>query len=106
LIDLKELLQWVSTVIAICAFISPIVYKFYKLLRSISSRLENLENWNSSQQTDIDTGLLEKEVLLRGVLACLNGLKQQGCNGPVTEGIENIETFLFEQAHTGKSKMP
>lgn len=37
-----------------------------------------------------------------GVLACLKGLKEQGCNGPVTEAINKIEKHLNQKAHDQK----
>lgn len=33
------------------------------------------------------------------MLACLKGLKEQGCNGPVTEAIGKIEKHLNQKAH-------
>lgn len=41
----------------------------------------------------------EQALLTMGVLACLKGLKEQGCNGPVTDAINKIEAHLLEQAH-------
>lgn len=41
----------------------------------------------------------EQTVLTYGVLACLKGLKEQGCNGPVTEAINRIEKHLNQKAH-------
>ena len=41
----------------------------------------------------------EQSLLTYGVLACLKGLKEQGCNGPVTEAIGKIEKHLNQQAH-------
>ena len=42
----------------------------------------------------------EEQVLLTyGVLACLKGLKEQGCNGPVTDAIDRIEKYLNKKAH-------
>ena len=32
----------------------------------------------------------EQALLTYGILACLKGLKEQGCNGPVTEAIRKI----------------
>ena len=43
----------------------------------------------------------EQELLTEGILACLKGLKEQGCNGPVSEAIQKIETHLNEKAHGG-----
>lgn len=33
------------------------------------------------------------------ILACLKGLAEQGCNGPVHEGIERMEKHLNTKAH-------
>lgn len=44
----------------------------------------------------------EQALLTYGVLACLKGLKEQGCNGPVTEAINKIEKHLNEKAHSPK----
>lgn len=41
----------------------------------------------------------EQTILTYGVLACLKGLKEQGCNGPVTEAIDKIEKHLNQKAH-------
>ena len=41
----------------------------------------------------------EQSILTKGVLACLKGLKEQGCNGPVTEAIQDIEEYVNKQAH-------
>ena len=44
----------------------------------------------------------EQAILTYGVLACLKGLKEQGCDGPVTEAIQKIEKHLNERAHEPK----
>jgi hypothetical protein len=42
----------------------------------------------------------EQCLLTYGILACLKGLKENGCNGPVTEAIDKIEKHLNQQAHS------
>ena len=42
----------------------------------------------------------EQQLLTYGVLACLKGLKEQGCDGSVTDAIDRIEKHLNEKAHT------
>ena len=42
---------------------------------------------------------VEQTILTQGVLACLKGLKEQGCDGPVTHAIIEIEKYLNKQAH-------
>lgn len=45
-------------------------------------------------------GINEEQTLLTyGVLACLKGLKEQGCNGPVAEAINKIEKYINQRAH-------
>ena len=44
----------------------------------------------------------EQAILTYGVLAGLKGLKEQGCDGPVTEAIQKIEKHLNERAHEPK----
>jgi len=51
------------------------------------------------QDKDIKAIKEEQTILTQGILACLMGLKEQGCNGPVTEAIDKIETYLNEKAH-------
>lgn len=51
------------------------------------------------QDEDIKGIKEELTVLTYGVLACLKGLKEQGCNGAVTEAINNTEKFLNKKAH-------
>lgn len=71
-------------VTAICAFV-------YKIIK-----------WVQKQDSDSKAikSLREEQCLLTyGVLACLKGLKEQGCNGPVTEAIGKIEKHLNQAAH-------
>ena len=51
------------------------------------------------QDKDIKAIKEEQTILTQGVLACLKGLKEQGCDGPVTLAIKQIETHLNKQAH-------
>ena len=51
------------------------------------------------QDKDIKAIKEEQTILVYGVLACLMGLKEQGCNGPVTDAINQIEKYINKQAH-------
>ena len=51
------------------------------------------------QDKDIKSIKEEQTILTYGVLACLKGLKEQGCDGPVTTAIEQIEKYINKQAH-------
>ena len=41
----------------------------------------------------------EQTVICYGVMACLRGLKEQGCDGPVTAALDKLEKHLNQAAH-------
>lgn len=41
----------------------------------------------------------EQTEICYGLLACLKGLKEQGCNGPVTDALNHLEKHLNQKAH-------
>ncbi|MCI8295604.1 MAG: branched-chain amino acid ABC transporter permease [Lachnospiraceae bacterium] len=53
----------------------------------------------NKQDWDIKAMKEEMCLLTYGVLACLQGLKDQGCNGSVTEAIDKIEKHINQEAH-------
>jgi len=53
----------------------------------------------NKKDDDIKTIKEEQTLLTYGVLACLKGLKEQGCDGPVTTAIDQIEKHINKQAH-------
>ena len=56
---------------------------------------------NRQKKQDEELAATRKEltVLCYGVLACLKGLQEQGCNGPVTEARNRLEKHLNKAAH-------
>lgn len=102
-ITLGQIGAGVALIFGIIKFIEYI----YNLLRK--STLDRIsQNANDIKELKAEVGLLKSEVqdskeerliLVNGVLACLKGLKEQGCNGPVTEGIHQIEDYLMRKSH-------
>lgn len=41
----------------------------------------------------------EQTLIVYGLLACLKGLAEQGCDGPVSEAIAKIEKHINKKAH-------
>lgn len=41
----------------------------------------------------------EQTLICYGIKACLQGLKEQGCNGPVTEALDKLDKHLNKAAH-------
>lgn len=68
----------------------------------LSALLVKLVHWldrQKAQDEEIQDIQAEMTLLTYGVLACLKGLKEQGCNGPVTEAVNKIEKHLNQKAH-------
>lgn len=88
-------LTW-QTVITIAAVLTAIT--------TVLGRYNKLYDWIKKQeeQDKLIKNIQEEQALLTyGVLACLKGLSEQGCDGPVSEAINKIEKHLNEKAHGG-----
>ena len=86
--DTTQLILTIASVITALGVILGAVFAFHNWL------LKREKN-----DADIKAIKEEQSILTKGVLACLKGLKEQGCNGPVTEAIETIEDHINKEAH-------
>lgn len=102
-ITVKQIIAVIITLTTILGFVK-LVGGFIKsnytdVIQDIKKRLSKLEEEDEIQNSDILESKQERLILLQGQLACLKGLKEQGCNGPVTKGILDIENYLIEKTH-------
>ncbi len=83
-----------QTVITLAALIAAIVaiFKYY-------NKIYDLVKHQKQQDDDIKTIKAEQTLMTYGVLACLKGLQEQGCDGAVTEAIDKIDKYLNKAAH-------
>lgn len=44
----------------------------------------------------------EQTLICYGIRACLQGLKEQGCDGPVTTALDKLDKHLNQAAHEGE----
>lgn len=84
-------IEGVITLAALISAIVVIIRNYNKMHKWFMKQEEN--------EKDIKEIKDEQEILTYGLLACLKGLHQQGCNGPVTKAIQKIEEHLNEKAH-------
>ena len=83
-----EIIITTASVITAIGVIFGILFGFFKWLLK-------------RERNDVEIKEIKEEqlVLTKGVLACLKGLKEQGCDGPVTSAIGEIEDHINKQAH-------
>jgi len=94
--------QNIITASAVIAAIVAIVTWFAKGVRWVDRQKQQDSDIRTLREThnqDMDAMKKEQTLLVYGILACLKGLKEQGCNGPVTEAINKIEKHLNQKAH-------
>ena len=85
---ITELILTIASIITALGIITGAVFSGYRwYLKQIK------------QDQDIMEIKQEQVILIHGVLACLKGLKEQGCDGPVTSAITEIEVHLNKRAH-------
>lgn len=94
--------QTIITASAVLAAVIAIITNFAKLVRWMDKQKKqdtDIQALRATHISDMDAIKEEQTLLVYGILACLKGLKEQGCNGPVTEAINKIEKHLNQKAH-------
>ena len=94
-----------QTFITASAFVGAVialVTYFSKVVRWVDKQAkqdEDIKKLQKHHEEDIASIKEEQTLLVEGILACLQGLKEQGCNGPVTKAIDKYEKYLNQKAH-------
>ena len=63
-------------------------------------RLNEFERWQRRTQSYTAESFQERELIIRGLVACLDGLHQLGANGKTEAVRDEIDTFLNKSAHS------
>lgn len=83
-----EAIVWMASIVGALVAIGTIVYKIIKWI-----------DRQGVQDKDIELVKEEQTMLCYVMLACLDGLKQLGANGEVTQAHEKLSKYLNEKAH-------
>ena len=78
-----------AEIISALTVISGLIFGIFKFIEN-----------NKKQNTEIKKIKNEQTLTVYALRACLDGLKQQGCNGRVTEAINKIDKYLNQSAHS------
>lgn len=94
--------QTVITAAAVLGAATALVAAFAGLVRWVDKhkkRDKDIEALRATHVSDMSAVKKELALIIEGQLACLKGLQEQGCNGPVTAAVNKIEKHLNERAH-------
>ncbi len=94
--------QSIITAGAVLGAAIAIVTYFSKVVRWVDKQGKqdnDIQEIRKHHEEDMASIKEEQTLLVYGVLACLKGLSEQGCNGPVTEAIRKLEKHLNKKAH-------
>lgn len=97
-IDSAIIITVAGTLSALTA-IGAAVYRVVKWFQAQEKQTKDIEKLREQEKEDIKAMEDELCLLTYAVLACLKGLKEQGCNGPVTEAIGKVEKHINQAAH-------
>lgn len=101
---MQIMLTWQSvlTAAAVLSAFGVLIGCLVRAVRWMDRQKNQDTEIKSLRETHVaDMGSMKQEqtLIVYGLLACLKGLKEQGCNGPVTEAINKIEKHLNQKAH-------
>ena len=97
--------QSIITAAGVVTALGVLVGVLVKLVRWVDKqkaqdiRMNDLEE---KHEADMIAMREETQLLVYGILSCLKGLQEQGCNGPVSEAINKFEEYLNAKAHESK----
>lgn len=94
--------QTLITASAVLAAIAAIATMFAKGVRWVDRQKRqdgDIKALRATHVSDMDGIKQEQTLIVYGLLACLKGLSEQGCTGPVTEAIQALEKHLNQKAH-------
>lgn len=97
-IDAQTIITAGAIVTATSAIVA-LIAKIVKWYARQNKQDEDIKTLAQRHADDMSSTKEELTLITYGLLACLKGLKEQGCNGPVTEAINKIEKHLNIEAH-------
>lgn len=94
-------MEWYEVIIiigAVVAAISAIITAILKVAKPIKKLVDSVDGLMIANENRREEGT----VLIKGLRATLDGLKQQGCNGSVTKASLELDEYIDKITETRK----
>ena len=88
-----------AEVVGALSLVLGVIIGGYKLYDRIIDRMDDIDKRVSDLEKETKRIKKEDRLVIFALRACLDGLHQQGCNGKVTEAIEEIDNYINDAAH-------
>ena len=89
----------VAEIIGACSVILGVIIGGYKLYDRLLDHISDLERRMTTQEKELERMKKEDTLVIYALRACLDGLRQQGCNGKVTEAFDMLDKHINKAAH-------
>ena len=89
----------IASILAAVGAIITLAVKGVHWFDKQEEQTNDINKLNKKHNEDISSIQSELTILTYGTLACLKGLQEKGCDGPVTEAIDKIERYINKKAH-------
>lgn len=96
---MNNLIIYIAQLLTASGVIGGVLYGAFKFIYRQQQQDKDLEALHTKHDEDIRDIKEELQVICFGMLACLDGLKQQGCNGDVTKAHDKLTKHLNKSAH-------
>jgi len=97
-VDANTIIQAAALIGAVSAILACL-YKFFKWLDNQQNQDEKLAELGKKHDEDIEALQKELCVICYGLFAALDGMKQLGANGNVTDAYNVLEKHINKTAH-------
>ena len=88
-----------ASLLGALATIFAVLYKILKWFEKQQKQDEKIKELEKRHEDDVNSMRSELRVICTGVLACLDGLEQKGCNHTVPKAKAQLEEHLNKMAH-------
>lgn len=88
-----------AEIIGACSIILGVILGGYKLYDKLLDRMTDIEKRMTAQEKELERMKKEDTLVIYALRACLDGLKQQGCNGEVTKAYKKLDKHMNQAAH-------
>ncbi|GHU56451.1 hypothetical protein FACS1894132_13870 [Clostridia bacterium] len=92
-----------ATIWALIEKITKPIKEITTKLSEINTKLTEFSLWQANQQADINISKEERRLICECLFTVFNHLIDKGANGDIHKAKDDLNKFLRENAHKGKS---